>query len=63
MSSEWELYVAAKSLTNFNHLKGASTFLLILKKKSAYLYNLKGNWVALDDLGSNLQITILRFRT
>ena len=36
--SEWELYVAAKLLTNFKHLKGVSTFLLILeKKKEAYL--------------------------
>ena len=33
VSSEWELYVAAKLLTNFKHLKGVSTFLLILDKK------------------------------
>ena len=37
MSSEWELYVIAKLLTNFKHLKGVSTFLPILKRKSAYL--------------------------
>ena len=36
-SSEWELYVAAKLLTNFKHLKGVSFFLLILDKKTAYL--------------------------
>ena len=28
-----ELYVAAKFLKNFKHLKGVSTFLLILNKK------------------------------
>ena len=35
MSSGSELYVAAKLLTNFKHLKGVSTFLLILEKKTA----------------------------
>ena len=37
MSSEGELYVAVKLLTNFKHLKGVSTFLLILEKNTAYL--------------------------
>ena len=36
-SSEWELYVVAKLLTNFKHLKEVSTFLLILEKNPAYL--------------------------
>ena len=36
-SNEWELYVAAKLLTNSKHLKGVNTFLLILDKKQAYL--------------------------
>ena len=31
-SSEWELYVSAKLLTNFKHLKRVRTFLLILLK-------------------------------
>ena len=33
VSSQWEQYVAAKLLINFKHLKGVSTFLLILDKK------------------------------
>ena len=41
-SSEWEVYVAAKLLANFKHLKGASTFLLILDKKTAYSWDFKG---------------------
>ena len=32
-SSEEKLYVASKLLTNFNNLKGVSTFLLIVYKK------------------------------
>ena len=32
-SNEGELYVATKLLTNFKHLIGVSTFLLILDKK------------------------------
>ena len=32
-SSEWELYVVAKLLTNFKHVKEISTFLPILDKK------------------------------
>ena len=37
MISEWELYAAAKYLTHLKHMKGLSTFLLILEKKAAYL--------------------------
>ena len=33
MRSERELYVAAKLLTNFKHLKGVSTFLFFLYKR------------------------------
>ena len=41
-SSEWEVYVAAKLLANSKHLKGVSTFLLILDKKTAYSWDFKG---------------------
>ena len=41
-SSEWEVYVAAKLLANFKHLKGVSTFLLILDKKTAYSWDFTG---------------------
>ena len=37
MSGEQELHMAAKLLSNFNHLKEVSTFLLIIEKKTAYL--------------------------
>ena len=37
MISERELHVAAKLLRNFKHLKGVSTFLFFLYKKTAYL--------------------------
>ena len=37
MSSVWALYVAAKLLANFKHLKEVSTFLPILEKNTAYL--------------------------
>ena len=37
MSSESELYVEAKLLTNFKHLNGVSIFLLILWTETAYL--------------------------
>ena len=36
MSSEWELYVAAKLLYNLKHLKDIFTFLSILEKKVPY---------------------------
>ena len=64
-SSEWELYVAAKLLPNFKHLKGVSTFLLILDKKPAYCKISKERRIAiasvvgLDNLSSNLRIIIL----
>ena len=67
-SSEWELYAAAKLLTNFKHLKGFSTFFLILdKKNSLATYKISkergiatASVVGLDNLSSNLQIIILR---
>ena len=68
-SSEWELYVAAKLLTNFKHLKGVSTFLLILDKKQLTYKISKERRIAiasvvgLDNLTSNLRITILRLIT
>ena len=63
-----ELYVAAKFLTNFKHLKGVSTFLFILEKKVASYKILRKlaaivSVVGLVYLSSNLQILILRFRT
>ena len=63
-----ELYVAAKLLTNFRHLKGVSIFLHILEKKVAsykILTKLAAivSVVGLVYLSSNLQILILRFRT
>ena len=64
-SSEWELYVAAKLLTNFKHLKGVSTFLLILDKKRLTDNISKERRIAissvvgLDNLSSNLRIIIL----
>ena len=69
MSSGSELYVAAKLLTNFKHLKGVSTFLLILEKKAASYKFLKeiraaiASLVELVYLSSNLKINILRFRS
>ena len=65
-SSEWKLYVAAKLLTNFKHLKGVSTFLLILDKKHL-TYKISNerrvaiaSVVGLDNLSLNLWIIILR---
>ena len=58
MSSEWELCVAAKLLTNFKHLEWVSNFLLTLKKKDS-LFIRKKNRIALagvvglDNLNSN----------
>ena len=67
MSSGWELYVAAKLLTNFKHLKGADTFLFILETASyKILKEIRAaiaSVVGLVYLSSNLQIIILRFRT
>ena len=69
MRSERELYVAAKLLTNFKHLKGVSTFLFFLYKRQLTCEVLKEIRVAiaivvgLVDVSLNLQITILRFRT
>ena len=64
-SSEWELYVVAKLLKNLNHLKGVSTFLLILDKKQL-IYKISkerriaiASVVGLDKLSSDLQIIIL----
>ena len=60
---------AAKLLTNFKHLKGVNTFLLILEKKTASSKTLKeiraaiASVVGLVYLSSNLQIIISRFRT
>ena len=64
-SSERELYVAAKFLASFKHLKGVSTFLLIVDKKLTYKISEErrialASVVGLDNLSSNLQITILR---
>ena len=69
MSSRRELYKAAKRLKNFKHLKGVSTFLLILEKKTASYKILQeirtaiARVVGLVYLSSNLQIIILRLRT
>ena len=69
MSSELELYMAAKLLTNFKHLKGVSTLLLILEKKTTYHKISKERIIAitsvvkLDNLSSNLRIIILRLIT
>ena len=67
MSSGWELYVAAKLLTNFKHLKGADTFLFILETASyKILKEIRAaiaSVVGLVYLSSNLQIIISRFRT
>ena len=68
MSSGWELYKAAKLLTNFKHLKGVSTFLLILEKKATSDKILKqiraaiASVVGLVYLSSNLQIMVMRVR-
>ena len=68
-SSEWELYVAAKLLTNFKHLKGVSTFPLILYKKQLTYKISKERRIAiasvvgLDNLSSYLQIIILHLIT
>ena len=67
-SSEWEMYVAAKLLTNFKHLKGISTFLLILDKEQL-TYKISeerrraiASSVGLDNLSSYLQIIILSLK-
>ena len=63
-SSEWELYVAAKLLTKFKHLKGVSTFLLILDRKNSLLKISKerrifiASVVELDNLSLDLQIIL-----
>ena len=63
-SSEWELYVAAKFVTNFKHL-GSQYFLLILDKKTAYYKISKERRIAiasvigLYNLILNLRIIIL----
>ena len=60
------MYVAAKLLTNFKHLKGASTFIPILDKKQLTCKISKERRIAiasvvgLDNLSSNLRIIILR---
>ena len=59
-SSEWELYVAAKLLANFQRLKGISTFLLILDNSLLIRFQKKASAVGLDNLlSSNLRIIIL----
>ena len=69
MSSGWEMYKAAKLLPNFKHLKGVSTVLLILEKKTASYKILNeiraaiASVVGLVYLSSNLRIIILCFRT
>ena len=61
--------MTAKLLTNFKHLKGVSTFLLILdKKKLTYKISKEiriaiVSVVGLDNLSSNLWIVILRLIT
>ena len=66
MSNELELHVAAKLLTNFKHLKGFSTFLLILDKKqltykiSKERRTTTASAVGVDNLISNLWIILLR---
>ena len=69
MSSEWELYMGAKLLTNVKHLKGVSTFLPILDRKR-FTYKISkerriaiASVVGLDNLSSNLRIIILRLIT
>ena len=63
------MYKAAKLLPNFKHLKGVSTVLLILEKKTASYNILKeigaaiASVVGLVHLSSNLRIIILCFRT
>ena len=63
MSNELELHVAAKLLTNFKHLKGFSTFLLILDKKqlthkiSKERRTTTASAVGVDNLISNLWIS------
>ena len=65
-NSEWELYVAAKLFTNFKHLKGVITFLLILDKKQLTCKISKERKMAIfsvagsDNLSSNLWIITLR---
>ena len=65
-SSKWELYVSAKLLTSFKHLKGVSTFLLILdRKRLTYKISKErriaiANMLGLDNVSSNLRIIILR---
>ena len=58
--------MAAKLLTNFKHLKGVSTFFLILEKKKKLTCKISkerriaiASVVRLDNLGSNLRIIIL----
>ena len=64
-SSEWELYLATKFLTDFKHLKGVSTFLLILDKKQLTYKISKERRIAiasvvrLGNLSSDLWIIIL----
>ena len=58
--------MTAKLLTNFKHVRGVSTFLLILDKKQLSDKISKEKRIAiasvvgLDNLSSNLQIIILR---
>ena len=60
-SSELELYVSAKLLTNFKHLQGVSAFLLILDKKQLTYKISKERRVAIasvvrfDNMSSNLR--------
>ena len=60
------MYVEAKLLANFKHLKGVSTFLLILDEKAATYKISKERRIAivmvvgLNNLSSNLRIIILR---
>ena len=62
--------MAATLLTNSKHLKGVSTFLLILEIKKKHTYKVSkerriaiASVVGLDNLSSNLRIVILRFIT
>ena len=66
-SSEWELYLTAKLLTNCKPLKGVNTFLLILEKENQLTYNISkerrialASVVGLDNLNSDLRIILLR---
>ena len=69
MSSKLELYMVSNFLTNFKHLKGFSTFLLIFGKNSLLYKTSKERRIAiasvvgLDNLSSNLRIIILRLIT